>query len=69
MSSPLSRYPEIEVELVDHDADPRAILGTVTEALKAGGVPPEERLRFFQEATKDDRDHLLRTVTEWVTVT
>ena len=65
----MPRYPQIEVELTGHDADPRAIIATVIEALRAGGVSHPERLVFFQEATKGDADQVLRAATDWVTVT
>jgi hypothetical protein len=62
------KHPEVEVELVGLDGNAFAVLGRVLGALKRAGVPEAERKEFQAEATSGDYDHLLATVTRWVTV-
>jgi hypothetical protein len=68
MSNTSVKYPEIEVELLGHDSNAFAIIGTVARALKQGGVPADEVDEFRTEATSGDYDHLLQTAMAWVEV-
>lgn len=63
------RHPEVVVELIGHDGNAFAILGTVTRELRRAGVLNEEIDEFQAEATKGDYDQLLQTVMRWVEVT
>jgi hypothetical protein len=49
-----------EVELVGHDSNALAIIGTVARALKRAGNSREVVDGFRAEAMSDDYDHLLR---------
>lgn len=62
------KHPEVHVELVGQDGNAFSILGRVSEAMKRAKVPAEEQSAFQAEATSGDYDHLLRTVTKWVSV-
>lgn len=62
------KHPEVHVELVGQDGNPFSILGRVSEAMKRAKVPASEQSEFQAEATSGDYDHLLRTVTKWVSV-
>ena len=65
-----AKYPEIEVDLSGgHDGNAFAILGTVKQALRRGGVSSEKTAEFFDEATSGDYDNLLQAVMRWVEVT
>ena len=63
------RYPEIEVELVGHDGNAFAVMGTVSKALKQSGVSKDEVDLFIDEATAGDYSQVLQTVVKWVNVT
>ena len=62
------KYPEIEVRLTGENGNAFAILGRVSATLRRAGVEKAERDAFYTEATSGDYDHLLQTVTKWVTV-
>ncbi len=62
------KYPEIKVELTDHDGNAFAILGRMNQALRRGKVSQEERDAFMKEAKSGDYDHLLQTCMKWVDV-
>lgn len=62
------KYPNVHVELIGQDGNAFAILGRVTQAMRRSGVSEEEQKAFSDEATSGDYDHLLRTVTKWVSV-
>jgi hypothetical protein len=62
------KYPKITVRLVGSDGNAFAILGKVTKALRAAGVPQAERDEFMAEATSGDYDNLLATCMKWVEV-
>lgn len=64
----MSKYPDIEVELVGRDGNSFAILGAVQKALRKAGVNAEEIKQYYEEATAGDYNHLLRTTMEWVEV-
>jgi hypothetical protein len=62
------KYPNIEVQLTGNDGNAYYILGSVSRALRRGGVSPDEVSEFTSEATSGTYDHLLRTCMKWVTV-
>lgn len=62
------KYPKIVVKLVGGDGNAFAILGKVSKALRAAGVPQAERDEFMAEATSGDYDHLLQICMKWVEV-
>ena len=55
------------VKLVGTDGNAFAILGRVSNALKAAGLE-EEAAEFLSEAMKGDYDHLLQTCFKYVNV-
>lgn len=63
------KHPEVEVRLTEMDGNAFNILGLVTNAMQAAGVPHAEREEFYKEATADDYAHLLRTCLKWVKIT
>jgi hypothetical protein len=63
------RFPEIEVQLSGMDGNAFAVLGAMTRALRASGVPDEEIAAFRAEAMSGDYDNLLETCMQWVEVT
>lgn len=62
------KYPEIKVQLVGLDGNAYSIMGRVSAALKEAGISKEEIDEYYAESTSGDYDHLLRTATEWVSV-
>jgi hypothetical protein len=62
------KYPEIQVQLVGLDGNAYSIMGRVSAALKEAGVAKEEIDKYYAESTSGDYDHLIRTATEWVSV-
>jgi hypothetical protein len=62
----MDKMEKMEVELGDGNAF--AILGACSKAMKMAGRY-EEWSAFHTEATSDDYDHLLATVTDWFDVT
>lgn len=65
---PEPKYPDVHVELVGQDGNAFAILGRVNGAMIRADISREERDAFLAEATSGDYNHLLRTVTKWVSV-
>jgi hypothetical protein len=64
----MSKYPDVEVELVGQDGNAFLILGKVQKALRRAGVSEEEVKQYYEEATAGDYNHLLRTTMDWVEV-
>jgi len=64
----MAKYPEIEVQLTGQDGNAFAIMGAVSTALRKGGVPKEEINEYTTQSMSGDYDNLLRTATEWVSV-
>jgi hypothetical protein len=64
----MSKYPDVEVELVGQDGNAFAILGAVSKSMRKSGVPKTEIDKFMNEATDGDYNHLLRTCMKWVSV-
>lgn len=62
------KYPEIVVPLLGEDGNAFAIMGTVTRALRRGGVSAEEISQYSKEATSGDYNNLLTTTARWVTI-
>lgn len=62
------KYPEINVELTDHDGNAFAILASVRKAMRRGKIAQEEQDAFLEEAKSGDYDHLLQTCMKWVNV-
>lgn len=65
---PEPKYPDVHVDLVGEDGNAFAILGRVNGAMIRADISREERDAFLAEATSGDYNHLLRTVTKWVSV-
>jgi hypothetical protein len=61
------KYPSVIVSLAG-EGGAAAILGRVTKAMDAAGVPQAEVDLFMHAAMIGDYDHLLRTVRDWVAV-
>ena len=64
----MPKYPEIEVELVGQDGNAFAIMGAVQKALRKAEVSKDEIDLYLKESMSGDYDNLLRTATEWVSV-
>lgn len=62
------KYPKVKVKLVGEDGNAFSILGRVILALKRAKVEASELDAFKAEATAGDYDHLLATVSKWVSV-
>jgi hypothetical protein len=62
------KYPEVEVKLVGEDGNAFAIMARVGSALKKAGVSQEEIDEYYTQSKSGDYDNLLRTATEWVSV-
>lgn len=64
----MSKYPDIEVELIGQDGNAYNLLGRVVKALKSNEVSQDEINQFLDEATESDYDNLLRVIMGWVEV-
>jgi hypothetical protein len=64
-----SDYSHVRVNLVGHDGNAFAVIGTVRKALRRAGASQAVLDAFTEEATAGDYDHVLATVFDWVTVT
>ena len=62
------KYPKVKVKLVGEDGNAFSILGRVVRALRTANVEASELDAFKTEATAGDYDHLLATVSKWVSV-
>jgi hypothetical protein len=61
-------YPDIEVQLSGEDGNAFFIIGRVSAALKRGGAPKDDIDAFVEDAMSGDYNHVLQTVTKWVSV-
>jgi hypothetical protein len=61
------KYPRVIVSLTG-EVEAAAILGRVTQAMDAAGLPQAEINLFIHAAMIGDYDHLMRTVMDWVVV-
>jgi hypothetical protein len=64
----MTKYPEIEVELIGQDGNAYAIMGAVQKALRNAKVSKEEIDEYLKESMSGDYNHLLRTAMAWVSV-
>jgi hypothetical protein len=64
----MSKYPDVQVDLVGEDGNAMAIMARVSSALRRAGVSKEERDTYYAESTSGDYDNLLRVAMEWVEV-
>jgi hypothetical protein len=62
------KYPKVEVTLVGQDSNAFVMVSRTRAALRRAGVPEVECKAFFEEALSKDYDHVLATITDWVTV-
>lgn len=62
------KYPDVCVQLSGTDGNAGAIMGKVSRALAANGVPTLEINEFRAECMSGDYDNLLRTCMRWVSV-
>lgn len=64
----MTKYPEIEVQILGRDGNAFAIMGTIQNALKKAGVSKDEISLYIKESMSGDYENLLRTAMKWVTV-
>ena len=64
----MTKYPEIEVELIGQDGNAYAIMGAVQKALRNAEVSKEEIDEYLKESMSGDYNHLLRTAMAWESV-
>ena len=64
----MTKYPEIEVQILGRDGNAFAIMGAISTALRKAGVPKEEINQYTSESMSGDYENLLRTAMKWVTV-
>jgi hypothetical protein len=62
----MAKYPEITARISSVDSNAFMIMGTVTRAMKRGGVPKEDIDAYFAEATSGDYDKVIRTSFKYV---
>lgn len=63
----MPKYPDVTVKLTDEDGNAYSILGRVLNKMRKAKIPTEDVNKFLKEANNGDYDHLLRTVSNWVT--
>lgn len=64
----MTKYPEIEVQILGRDGNAFAIMGAISTALRKAGVPKEEINQYTSESMSGDYENLLRTAMKWVTI-
>jgi hypothetical protein len=64
----MTKYPEIEVQILGRDGNAFAIMGTIQTALKKAGVSKDEISLYVKESMSGDYENLLRTAMRWVSV-
>lgn len=76
MSGPLDKlaiagceYKHVKVNLLGHDGNAMAIIGTVRKAILKAGASKAVIDAFTEQATSGDYHKVLSTVSDWVTVT
>lgn len=62
------KYLHIKVQLLGKNGNAFAIIGRVIQRLQRNGVPPNEIVKFQEEATSGDYDNVLQTCMKWVDV-
>jgi len=61
------RY-DIEVELIGHDGNAIAIIGTVRRELRRAGASAEEIGEYSKEAMSGNYNHLITVTAEWINI-
>jgi hypothetical protein len=64
----MTKYPEIEVQILGRDGNAFAIMGAVSNALRKAGVSKDEIKEYTGESMSGDYENLLRTAMRWVSV-
>lgn len=62
------KHPDIVVQLSGIDGNAFSIMGTVSKALRRGGVPKDEIDDYMKESMSGDYDHVIQTAMAWVEV-
>jgi hypothetical protein len=62
------KYPNIGVNLMGVDGNAFSLIGSVSDALRRGGVSRDIISEFRQEATSGDYDNVLATIGKWVRI-
>lgn len=62
------KYPDIEVQLTGTNSNAFALMGEVSEAMRLNDVPQTEIDECLTEAISGDYNHLLKTLSGWVSV-
>ncbi len=63
-----TKYPQIKVQLTGNDGNAWSIMGSVSRALRKGGVSAEEIKKYTEESMSGDYNNLLCTAMKWVDV-
>jgi hypothetical protein len=66
MSEP--KYPNVQVQLTNHDGNAYAVLARCRDAARKAGVGASEIAAFTEEATSGDYDRLLQVCLKWFDV-
>lgn len=61
-------FPGVEVLLSDEDGNALVLISAVRRALRRAGAADGDIVRFTEEATSGDYDHVLATCMRWVNV-
>jgi len=64
----MTKYPEIEVQILGRDGNAFAIMETIQNALTKAGVSKDEISLYIKESMSGDYENLLRTAMRWVSV-
>ena len=64
----MTKYPEIEVQILGQDGNAFAIMGAVSRELRKAGVSKDEISQYTKESMSGDYENLLRTAMRWVSV-
>ena len=64
----MTKYPEIEVQILGRDGNAFAIMGAISTALRKAGVSKDEISQYTKESMSGDYENLLRTAMRWVSV-
>lgn len=62
------KHPDIVVQLSGIDGNAFSIMGTVSKALRRGGVSKDEIDAYMKESMSGDYDHVIQTAMAWVEV-
>lgn len=64
----MPKYPQVKVRLVGQDGNAFVILYRCQDIARKKGLKESEIEDFLREAASSDYDHLLRTCTEWFSI-